>query len=340
MEVRDNLQQAIATARAGHELMAREMFLEIVESEPYNELAWLWLVGLLDELDERIYACKKVLAINPANTHVREYLAPLLAEKQKTQATEKLRAEQQLQRARELFKAQKNDDALYIIRGLTRADIVSPQAWQALAVFAPKIEEQIYALKNLLKLTPDDAPAREKLQQLEHYQKNPLEVAALYEEQGQLEKAIDAYNRAALLPEMKHQWDAIYWKISRLQNLRHEKITHISPVVSIARLTFGPPLLYLALTLVQVGNTPFAPPYPLLWVGLVWVLFGGFMIALSTVHSPERLKSILSKGLGANGIPVARSALVIGWILILLPHVLLFVVAYQHFVSRIEFYSR
>jgi hypothetical protein len=59
MEVRDNLQRAITTARAGRELMAREMFLEIVKSEPHNELAWLWLVGLLDERDERIYACEK-----------------------------------------------------------------------------------------------------------------------------------------------------------------------------------------------------------------------------------------------------------------------------------------
>jgi tetratricopeptide (TPR) repeat protein len=340
MEVRDNLQRAIETAHAGRELMAREMFLDIVEAEPQNELAWLWLVGLLDELDERIYACKKVLAINPANTDVRQYLAPLLAEKQKAQDAEKLCAKQQLQQAHELFRAKKSDHALYIVRGLTRLEIVSPDAWRTLADFAPQIEEQIHALRNLLKLAPGDAQAQEKLQQLEHYQQNPLEVAALYEEQGQLEKAIAAYNRAALLPDMKNQWDAIYWKISRLQNLRQEKIIHISPVVSIARLTFGPALLYLALTLVQVGNTPFAPPYPLLWVGLIWVLLGGFMSALATVHSSERLKTILAKGFGASGIPVARSALAIGWILILLPYVLLFVVAYQHFVSRIELYSR
>jgi putative transposase len=70
----DNLlKQAITAARAGHELTARDIFLQIVESEPRNELAWLWLVGLMDELDDCIYACEMVLDINPGNVNARQH---------------------------------------------------------------------------------------------------------------------------------------------------------------------------------------------------------------------------------------------------------------------------
>ena len=50
------LQQAIAAARDGRELTALDMFRRVVNDEPYNELAWMWLAGLLDEVDERIRA--------------------------------------------------------------------------------------------------------------------------------------------------------------------------------------------------------------------------------------------------------------------------------------------
>ena len=338
MEIRDNLQRAIETARAGRELMARELFLDIVEAEPDNELAWLWLVGLLDALDDRIYACKKVLAINPTNTSAQKYLAPLLAEKQKILDAERLYAKNQVQQARELFKTNHRNEAISLIRALTQGETVGAEVWRALAELSPLLNEQVLALENLLKLTPGDVHVRQELQHLQYYQQNPLEMATMYEEQGELEKAITQYNRAALLPNAKKRWDAIYWKITRLQNLRLEKITHISPVVSIARLTFGPPLLYLMLMLVQVGINPFAHPDPLLWLGFIWVLLGGFMIALASVHSPERLEFILSNRVGTRGIPVARSAMTIGWILVLLPYILLFVVAYRQLINFIVNY--
>jgi tetratricopeptide (TPR) repeat protein len=337
MEIRDKLQKAIAAAHAGRELMAREMFLDIVEAEPNNELAWLWLIGLLDALDDRIYACKKVLTINPTNTSVQKYLAPLVAEKQKKLEAARLDAKNQVQKARDLFKNNHNEEAITLIRTLTQEESVCAEAWQALADLSPLLNEQVLALENLLKLTPGDIHTRHELQRLQYYQQNPLEMATFYEEQGELEKAVAQYNRAALHPNTKDHWDTIYKRISKVENLRLEKITYIPPIISIARLTFGPSLLYLMLMLIQVGINPLAHPNPLLWLGFVWVLLGGFMIALASVHSPERLKFILVDQIGARGIPVARSAMAIGWILVLFPHLILFVVAWQRLTNLIGF---
>jgi tetratricopeptide (TPR) repeat protein len=325
----DLLKQAITAARAGHELTARDIFLQIVESDPRNELAWLWLIGLLDDLDDCIYACEMALDINPGNTNVRQQLNKLLAEKQNGLDAERLRAEEQVRQARELVKANDSDSALAIVRNLTRGDCVSADAWRLLAELVPEMDEQVHALEKLLAITPGDIQAQKELKRLQHFQQNPLDVAAMYEEQGDLDKAIATYRLAILRPDFKSQWNNLYWKIVRLENLREEKITYISPRVSIARLTSGPPLLYFMLMLVQVGMNPFAHPEPLLWIGFFWVILGGFMIALASVRSRHFLWIWLFKDISAGGTPTARRFMAAaGWILVLLPHAMLLLTAY------------
>src|SRR5512138_572581 len=71
------LQKAIQAARAGRRIEARDLLIELVEQEPQNEMAWMWLSGLVDSLEDRIVACENVLTINPANEKVRTYLAEL-----------------------------------------------------------------------------------------------------------------------------------------------------------------------------------------------------------------------------------------------------------------------
>ena len=90
------LQQAISAARAGRELTARDLFLDIVKADPRNETAWMWLTGLLDNREDCILACERVLEINPANDHARRYLSKLLGEKQKELDSERLRLAEQL----------------------------------------------------------------------------------------------------------------------------------------------------------------------------------------------------------------------------------------------------
>ena len=75
------LRRGTEAARAGQRSQAREIFLRVVETEPRNEMAWMWLTGLVDELEDKIIACENVLTINPANEKVKTYLETLLQRK-------------------------------------------------------------------------------------------------------------------------------------------------------------------------------------------------------------------------------------------------------------------
>lgn len=80
MSSSDQLRQAIAWAREGRKVEARNLLIEVVEGDPQNEMAWMWLSGLVDSLDDKVIACENILTINPSNDRVRAYLAQLLEE--------------------------------------------------------------------------------------------------------------------------------------------------------------------------------------------------------------------------------------------------------------------
>jgi tetratricopeptide (TPR) repeat protein len=322
------LQQAITAARAGRELSARELFLRVVQAEPQNELAWMWLTGLLDNIDERVYACKKVLAINPGNVRARKYLAGLLVEQQKAVEEKKVSADEHSAQAQVFVEAKKQDEALSLLQKLTSEEERSIEAWHLLAEQTPDLEEQARIYEKVLAIAPQDVRARRELRRLQYFLQNPLDLATMYEEHGDFERALAIYRRAVLKTESNPQWDAIYHKIIRLENLQQEKIAHVSPTISIARLTAGPPLLYLSLLFIQVGINPLADPQPLLWLGFLWVLVGGFLVALASVRSRHRLWSMIFGDASSGGTPKSRLVLnAAGWALILLPHLLLVVEA-------------
>jgi hypothetical protein len=61
------LRQGIAAARAGDVEQARELLLQVVDADEYNERAWLWLSGVVDNDADREVCLENVLAINPDN---------------------------------------------------------------------------------------------------------------------------------------------------------------------------------------------------------------------------------------------------------------------------------
>lgn len=322
------LKQAIEAARAGRELTARDIFLEIVERDPRNEVAWMWLTGLLDSLDDCIYACEMVLDINPGNLSARQYLDQLLAKKQEQLDIEnKLTAEKTLQ-AGELLRAGKRGAALDLIRSVTNQAGADVDAWHLLAELAPETEERMRALEKVLTFAPSDAKARQELERLRHFQEDLTDLAATYEEAGNFEKAIASYDLALTKAKSNQEWNAIYRKRAQLEDLRQEKIAHISPMLSIARLAGGPSLLYLSLLFIHNGLNPLVNPDPLLLAGILWVMLGGAMIAFATVRSHHRLWFLIFRDVSSSGTPTARFAVsATGWILVLLPHILLFKLA-------------
>jgi tetratricopeptide (TPR) repeat protein len=66
--------QAMAALNAKREAEAEELFLEVVRADPEHEQAWFWLAGLVESLNQAAACLHRVLALNPANTHAREWL--------------------------------------------------------------------------------------------------------------------------------------------------------------------------------------------------------------------------------------------------------------------------
>ena len=81
MQSNELLRRGVEAARIGRRTEAREILLRIVDEEPRNEMAWAWLTGLVDGLEDKIIACENVLTINPGNEKVKAYLGILLQQK-------------------------------------------------------------------------------------------------------------------------------------------------------------------------------------------------------------------------------------------------------------------
>jgi tetratricopeptide (TPR) repeat protein len=73
-ELADLLRQGIAAARAGQREAARNLLMQIVERDERNAVAWLWLSGVVDSLDDRETCLENVLALDPGNQAARKGL--------------------------------------------------------------------------------------------------------------------------------------------------------------------------------------------------------------------------------------------------------------------------
>lgn len=69
------LHEAVQHAQAGNRAEARRLLWQVVQSEPNNEIAWLWLASVAADLPEYERALTEVLRINPTNQQARQLLA-------------------------------------------------------------------------------------------------------------------------------------------------------------------------------------------------------------------------------------------------------------------------
>ncbi|MFQ3631754.1 tetratricopeptide repeat protein [Roseiflexus sp.] len=70
----DPLHLAIAAARDGRRDDARALLMRMLEAEPRNERAWLWLSGVVDDPGDVKICLENVLALNPSNARARQGL--------------------------------------------------------------------------------------------------------------------------------------------------------------------------------------------------------------------------------------------------------------------------
>ncbi len=66
-DLQDQLKAAIELAQQGQRDAARGLLLRVVESDPQQELAWMWLAVVSTDRDERLKYLERTLAINPTN---------------------------------------------------------------------------------------------------------------------------------------------------------------------------------------------------------------------------------------------------------------------------------
>ncbi len=74
MSVQELLSAGIEAAKFGEQDRARDLLLQVVEQDEENLLAWLWLSGLMDSLDDREICLENVLALDPDNEYARRGL--------------------------------------------------------------------------------------------------------------------------------------------------------------------------------------------------------------------------------------------------------------------------
>ena len=71
------LREGIEEAKLGHREEARELLTRVIDADPENEKAWLWMASVADSERERRAALKKVLAINPDNASAQRVLGKM-----------------------------------------------------------------------------------------------------------------------------------------------------------------------------------------------------------------------------------------------------------------------
>lgn len=76
-DLQKKLQDGVDAARRGDRATGRRLLEEVVEQDPDNELAWIWLASCVNTLRERRECLERVLEINPNNPRAREALSKL-----------------------------------------------------------------------------------------------------------------------------------------------------------------------------------------------------------------------------------------------------------------------
>lgn len=71
-EIQNLLRTAIQAAQSGNKAIARRILEQVVEQDPANEVAWLWMTSVVDSVDERRACLEKVLAVNPNNERAKQ----------------------------------------------------------------------------------------------------------------------------------------------------------------------------------------------------------------------------------------------------------------------------
>src|SRR5512136_3298460 len=69
----DDLNRAMVFIRSGNKIEAREILKQIVQGDPQNETAWMWLADTYPDNPNRYVVLKECLKHNPNNLVVQKW---------------------------------------------------------------------------------------------------------------------------------------------------------------------------------------------------------------------------------------------------------------------------
>ena len=221
--------------------------------------------------------------------------------------------------------AEKRDtlSALRLAQQATQKDDCLEEAWLLIATLSSSVNQRIDALERARAINPSNTQTIPLLERVRQLRDDPLGAASHSEQMGNFEEALKIYNELVGMAKDSNEFDRLYKHIIRIEGLRRENIRYVAPQSSITRLTFGWPLLYLFLVLMQVGLNPFVHPAFLLWLGLPLVLIGSFLLSISEVRSKHVFWQTVFSEEGEGSSFARLVTAVAGWLLVIFPHLFL-----------------
>lgn len=179
------LKMGIAAAQSGDRVSARNLLLQVTESDPKQVDAWLWLSSISEYPEELLGFLTKVLSLDPQNQRALEWEA----------ATKTLLAKTFVQRG---IAAKTDDEPEFARQCFDRAvsyDDRCESAWFWKSTLAQSDDEREDCLARVLDIDPDNQSARESMNEIsESRVASKLATAHKAAFAGETEKANEIVN--------------------------------------------------------------------------------------------------------------------------------------------------
>ena len=321
----EQLREAVTAVKTNHRIKARTLLREVLAEEPTNEMAWIWLSEASDETNEKVYALKQALALNPERTAIKKQLTQLEAQ----QEAEGLESGDRLAEIVEMAGDGRFQEARDHLLSIAEKDQDDVQNWYLLGLLVDNVEDKIVALENVLQLQPYDGEAQKLLKLRTQGEVDKLTQGRAYEQKQDWKQALMAYETAVVISPIMQEREIARQRVAAIKKFYNPNLT-THPTLTLVRLTAGPPILYGLLVLVHSGLNPLRVPL-LGCLGGLLVLLGSFMwtaVRDSFKHPLwEKIPPIIYKN--RNILPIA------GFILTLIPFLVLIVTT----INRLEAYQ-
>lgn len=298
MKQSELFQTAVKKAKAGERNQARAMLIQLVETNPEHELAWLWLSELVADPEDKIIALENALTLNPQRSQTQMRLRQLRQKQAaasqpashfSTNGVSELQIttpeETRFAEINQLFAADKITEGRHQLADFLRRYSNHEAGWWLMVQHADSQTNLLIGLDHLLRLNPVHPEAPKMLGRVKPTNKEFLQMGRLYERLERWETAVTYYKRALKSPNNADRLLAQKRLPHVEEQLKLTKIKYTSPTATVLRLAAGPTILYAMLVLIQAGLKP-TQASPLLCLGNLAFL-AGMLLFSGLSHAPE-----------------------------------------------------